>query len=112
MVIGEFRDGHVLVQSLEPTGGPESFSYIFYCVKDDVERNVKVFDLKLDTPAGQAFSNYIIDALYIFSEGMFQYPLDPIDEFSGQDGHGFTFIFHAGTLPESKKVPTPFVPAE
>ncbi len=112
MVIGEYRDDHVLVQSLEPTGGPESFSYIFYCTKDHVERNVKVFNLKLDTPAGQVFSNYIIDALYVFSEGMLQNPMDPVDDFSNHDEHGFSFVLHKGELPESKMVPTPYVAAE
>jgi len=112
MAIGSYRDEKILVESLEPTGGPESFSYIFYCAKDGVERDVKVFNLKLDTPAGQIFSNYIIDALYVFSDGMLKFPMDPENKFSGQDDQGFTFILHQGKLPESEKVPTPFVKTE
>ncbi|MGB8251769.1 MAG: hypothetical protein WCF08_01025, partial [Anaerolineaceae bacterium] len=112
MVIGSYRDEKILVESLEPTGGPESFSYIFYCAKNGIERDVKVFNLRLDTPAGQMFSNYIIDALYIFSDGMLKFPMDPVDEFSDQDDQGFSFILHQGKMPESEKIPTPYIGGE
>jgi hypothetical protein len=101
-VIGSFGNGKILVESLEPTGGPGDFSLVYYCVKDDVERDMKNFTLESNSMVSQVFSDAVINALYIFSEGMLKYPMDPVNKFSGQDGQGFSFILHKGILPKSK----------
>lgn len=109
IVIGTYRNEKILVESLEPTGGPGAFSLIYYCVKDEVERDVKIYKLDSGSTVGQVFANTVIDALYVFSEGMLKFPMDPVDQFSGHDEEGFTFLLHQGNLPESKKVPTPYM---
>ena len=101
-LIGSYRDGKILVESLEPTGGPGTFALVYYCVKDDVERDVKNFTLESNSTVSQVFSNAVIDALDIFSQGMLKYPMDLVNKFSGQDDQGFSFILHKGKLPESK----------
>lgn len=101
-LIGSYRDGRILVESLEPTGGPGTFSLVYYCVKDDVERDIKNFTLESNSTVSQVFSDAVIDALFIFSEGMLKFPMDPVNGFSGQDDQGFSFILHKGKLPESK----------
>ena len=101
-LIGSYRDGKIRVESLEPTGGPGTFALVYYCVKDDVERDIKNFTLESNSTVSQVFSDAVIDALYIFSEGMLKFPMDPVNKFSGQDDQGFSFILHKGKLPESK----------
>ncbi len=111
-VIGSFRDGKILVESLEPTGGPGSFSLVYFCAKNDVERDVKIYNLTSETTSGQLFMDTVVQALFVFSEGMLKFPMNPTDKFSGQDDQGFSFILHRGTLPETKKVPTPYIKSE
>jgi hypothetical protein len=101
-VIGSYRDGKIQVESLEPSGGPGDFSLVYYCVKDGVERDMKNYTLESNSIVSQVFSDTVIEALYIFSEGMLKYPMDPVNKFSGQDDQGFSFILHKGTLPEAK----------
>jgi hypothetical protein len=101
-LIGSYRDGKILVESLEPTAGPGSFSLVYYCVKDDVERDIKNYTLESNSTVSQVFSDAVIDALLIFSEGMLKFPMDPVNGFSGQDDQGFSFILHKGKLPKSK----------
>ncbi|GEM_PF-5662693 len=101
-VIGSYRDAKIYVESLEPTGGPGDFALVYYCVKDDVERDVKNFTLESNSTVSQVFSDAVIDALYIFSEGMLKFPMDPVNNFSGQDDQGFSFILHKGRMPETK----------
>jgi hypothetical protein len=98
-VIGTYRNDKIQVESLEPTGGPGDFSLVYYCVKDNVERDMKNFTLESNSLASQVFSDAVMDALYIFSEGMLKYPMDPVNKFSGQDDQGFSFILHKGKLP-------------
>ena len=101
-VYGSYRDGKIRVESLEPTGGPGDFSLVYYCVKDDVERDIKTYNLASNSTAGHVFSDTVVEALYVFSEGMLKFPMDRVDGFSGQDDQGFTFILHQGELPEPK----------
>jgi hypothetical protein len=101
-VIGSFLNDKMQVESLEPSGGPGDFSLVYYCVKDGVERDMKNYTLESNSIVSQVFSDTVIDALYIFSEGMIKYPMDPVNKFSGQDDQGFSFILHKGTLPEAK----------
>jgi hypothetical protein len=108
-LIGNYSDGKILVESLEPTGGPGIFSYVYYCLNNNVERDVKAFKLDPNTSSGQLISNEIINALYVFSEGMLKFPMDPEDELTGQDDQGFSFVLHQGNLPESEIVPTPYI---
>ncbi|MCK7581585.1 MAG: hypothetical protein MZV65_42110 [Chromatiales bacterium] len=113
MVIGELEMGTSWCKSLGADRWTRKLLVYLYCVNtDDVERNVKVFNLKLDTPAGQAFSNYIIDALYIFSEGMLQNPMDPVDDFSNHNDHGFSLYYIKVNCQNRKMILTPNVAAE